>query len=78
MTLTFVGSHFSLLSILCNRSRVAFVLFLASAPALGDDAPDAAFPHARDLEAIAFHLEGLREDGIPIPAPQTSAEFVEV
>ena len=29
-------------------------------------------------EAIAFHLEGLREDGIPIPEPQTFAEFVEV
>ena len=29
-------------------------------------------------EAIAFHLEGLREDGMPIPEPQTSAEFVEV
>ena len=29
-------------------------------------------------EAISFHLEGLREDGIPIPEPQTSAEFVEV
>lgn len=29
-------------------------------------------------EAIAFHLEGLREDGIPIPEPHTSSEFVEV
>lgn len=29
-------------------------------------------------QAIAFHLEGLREDGIPIPDPQTSAESVEV
>ena len=29
-------------------------------------------------EAIAFHLEGLREDGMPVPEPQTSAEFVEV
>lgn len=29
-------------------------------------------------EAIAFHLEGLREEGMPIPEPQTSAEFVEV
>ena len=52
MTLTFVGFHFSLLSILCNRNRVAFVLFLASAPALGD-VLDAAFPHARDLERLA-------------------------
>ena len=29
-------------------------------------------------EAIAFHIEGLREDGLLVPQPQTSAEFVEV
>ena len=29
-------------------------------------------------EAIALHIEGLREDGLPVPEPQTSAEFVEV
>lgn len=29
-------------------------------------------------EAIAFHLEGLREEGIPIPEAQTSMELVEV
>ena len=29
-------------------------------------------------EAIAFHIEGLRGDGLPVPEPQTSAEFVEV
>ena len=29
-------------------------------------------------EAIAFHIEGLLEDGLPVPEPQTSAEFVEV
>ena len=28
-------------------------------------------------EAIAMHLEGLREDGLPVPEPQTHAEFVE-
>jgi predicted RNase H-like HicB family nuclease len=28
-------------------------------------------------EAIALHMEGLREDGLPVPAPQTQAEFVE-
>jgi predicted RNase H-like HicB family nuclease len=28
-------------------------------------------------EAIAMHLEGLREDGLPIPEPQTQAEFVD-
>jgi predicted RNase H-like HicB family nuclease len=29
-------------------------------------------------EAIEFHIEGLREDGQPIPAPSSSVEFVEV
>ena len=29
-------------------------------------------------EAIAFHLEGMREDGHPIPKPSSWAEYVEV
>lgn len=29
-------------------------------------------------EAIAFHLDGMREDGLPIPEPASWAESVEV
>lgn len=29
-------------------------------------------------EAIEFHLEGLREDGQPIPQPSSSSEVIEV
>ena len=29
-------------------------------------------------EAIEFHIEGLREDGLPIPAPNSSFELIEV
>jgi predicted RNase H-like HicB family nuclease len=29
-------------------------------------------------EAIEFHLEGMREEGLPIPEPTTHAEYVEV
>jgi predicted RNase H-like HicB family nuclease len=29
-------------------------------------------------EAIEFHVEGLREDGQPIPEPSSSIEYVEV
>lgn len=29
-------------------------------------------------EAIEFHLEGLREDGTPIPPPSSRVEYVEV
>lgn len=29
-------------------------------------------------EAIEFHLEGLREDGLPVPAPSSKVKYVEV
>jgi predicted RNase H-like HicB family nuclease len=29
-------------------------------------------------EAIKFHLEGLRDDGLPIPTPTSHVEYVEV
>jgi predicted RNase H-like HicB family nuclease len=29
-------------------------------------------------EAIAFHLEGMRKDGLPIPEPSSSTELVSV
>ena len=29
-------------------------------------------------EAIEFHIEGLREDGQPVPEPSSSIEYVEV
>ena len=28
-------------------------------------------------DAIQFHIAGLREDGIPVPAPTSRAEYVE-
>ena len=29
-------------------------------------------------EAIAFHLEGLRADGLPFPEPSSRVEYIEV
>jgi predicted RNase H-like HicB family nuclease len=29
-------------------------------------------------EAIAFHIEGMREDGLPVPAPTSTVEYVEL
>jgi predicted RNase H-like HicB family nuclease len=28
-------------------------------------------------EAIRFHIDGLKEDGLPVPAPTSIAEYVE-
>ncbi len=33
----------------------------------------------RDMhDAIAFHIEGMREEGLPVPVPASSAAYVEV
>jgi predicted RNase H-like HicB family nuclease len=29
-------------------------------------------------EAVAFHLEGMREDGIAIPQPTSTVEYIEL
>ncbi len=29
-------------------------------------------------EAIELHLEGMREEGLPVPEPSSSSEYVEV
>jgi predicted RNase H-like HicB family nuclease len=33
--------------------------------------------HQNIRAAVDIHLEGLREDGLPVPEPQAQAEFVE-
>jgi predicted RNase H-like HicB family nuclease len=33
---------------------------------------------AQIREAIAFHVEGLREDGLPVPAPASRVEYVDI
>jgi predicted RNase H-like HicB family nuclease len=30
------------------------------------------------VEALTFHIEGLREEGLPVPAPTSAPDFVEV
>ncbi len=29
-------------------------------------------------EAIEFHIDGLRQDGLPVPTPSSEGDFVEV
>jgi predicted RNase H-like HicB family nuclease len=55
--------------------------YSAYAPDLpGCAATGATFEEAqREIrEAIEFHLEGLREDGLPIPQPSSAVGYVDV
>ncbi len=53
----------------------AYVPDLPGCVATGDTLAET---EAAIREAIAFHLDGLREDGSPIPPPSSKVEYVEV
>ena len=53
----------------------AYVPDLPGCVATGDTLEEA----EREIrEAIAFHVEGMREDGLPLPRPTTEVTYVEV
>jgi len=53
----------------------AYVPDLPGCVATGTSVPET---EAQIREAIEFHLEGMREDGIPIPPPSSQVEYVDV
>jgi predicted RNase H-like HicB family nuclease len=58
-----------------ERNFSAYVPDLPGCVSVGDTPEEV---RAEIREAIEFHLEGMREDGFPIPKPSSSAEYVEV
>jgi predicted RNase H-like HicB family nuclease len=58
-----------------DRNYAASVPDLAGCVATGATVAEAA---AEIRDAIVFHVEGLREDGIAAPAPQSQVEYVRV
>jgi predicted RNase H-like HicB family nuclease len=58
---------------LAGANYSAYVPDLPGCVAVGDTVEEA----EREIaEAIEIHIEGLREDGLPIPEPQTVVEYV--
>jgi predicted RNase H-like HicB family nuclease len=53
----------------------AYVPDLPGCVATGDSLAEA---ESEIRDAISFHLEGLREDGLPAPEPASVVEYVEV
>ncbi|HUE71359.1 MAG TPA: type II toxin-antitoxin system HicB family antitoxin, partial [Pirellulaceae bacterium] len=55
-----------------ERNYSAFVLDLPGCVATGATVEEA---EVEIREAIEFHIEGMREDGLPIPLPQSRVEY---
>ena len=53
----------------------AYVPDLPGCVATGNTETEA---EAQIREAIAFHLDGIREDGTPIPLPSSKVDYVEL
>jgi predicted RNase H-like HicB family nuclease len=53
----------------------AYVPDLPGCVATGSTVEEA---EAQIREAIAFHLDGLREDGLPAPPPSSHVEYVDI
>ena len=58
-----------------ERNYWAYVPALPGCVSVGDTLEEA---KAEIREAIEFHLEGVRQDALPIPKPSSRAEYVEV
>ncbi len=58
-----------------EKNYSAYVPDLPGCVSVGDTLDEVT---AEIREAIAFHLDGMREDGTPIPQPSSRAEYVEV
>ena len=65
-------------AIVIERSETGFGAFVPDLP--GCVAAGETLEETQQLiqEAVEFHLEGLREDGIPAPPPSALAQYVEV
>ena len=58
-----------------GRNFSAYVPDMPGCVATGATAEEA---EQQIREAIEFHLEGLRRDGLPIPVPSSRVEYVDV
>ena len=58
-----------------ERNFSAFVPDLPGCIATADSIQEL---EAEIRQAIAFHIDGLKEDGLPVPEPSCSVDYVEI
>ena len=57
-----------------NGNYSAYVPDLPGCVATGANLPEV---EQRIREAIRFHIDGLREDGLPVPEPTSTCDYVD-
>ena len=65
-------------AVVIENARSNFSAYVPDLPGCIASGATLADTEAAIREAITFHLDGLREDGSPIPPPSSTVEYVEV
>lgn len=65
-------------AIVSERAKGNFSAYVPDLPGCVATGATVEEVEAEIREAIAFHLEGLREDGLPVPPPSSQVEYVDV
>ena len=63
---------------LVEKTKTGFSAFVPDLPGCVATGANVEEAEAQIREAIEFHLEGMREDGLPIPQPSSKVEYVDV
>ena len=70
-----IAMRFAIVIEQAGTNYSAYVPDLPGCVASGSSIADV---ETRIREAIAFHLDGLREDGLPLPMPSSQVDYVEI
>ena len=73
-----VGSDTMRYAIVIEKSESNFSAYVPDLPGCIATGATIAEVESEIREAIAFHLEGMREDGVPPPMPQSQVEYVDI
>lgn len=65
-------------AVVIERAEGNFSAYAPDLPGCIATGATVAEAEAEIREAIEFHLESMREDGLPIPPPSSRVEYVEV
>jgi predicted RNase H-like HicB family nuclease len=64
-------------AVVIERASNNFSAYVPDLPGCGATGRTVAATENEIREAIRFHIEGLKADGLPVPAPTSIAEYVE-
>jgi len=65
-------------AVVIERAGANFSAYVPDLPGCVASGSTPAETEAAIRDAIQFHLDGLREDGLPIPWPSSRVEYIEV